>query len=183
MANLYDLYLHELRSALKEELGCSNLMAVPRLIKVNLNMGVGEAINNRKALDQAVENMELIAGQKPVITKAKKSIAGFKIREGYPIGCTVTLRRSKMYEFIERLVGIAIPRERDFRGLNPSSFDGFGNYSLGIAEQIIFPEIDYDKIDKLRGMDITIVTTAKTDAEGLALLRAFSFPFKNTEAA
>lgn len=183
MANLYDLYLNELRPELKTKLGYSNLMAVPKLIKVSLNMGVGEAINDRKALDQAVENMKLIAGQKPIITKARKSIAGFKIRAGYPIGCAVTLRRSRMYEFIERLVGIAIPRERDFRGLSPNSFDGFGNYSLGVTEQIIFPEIDYDKIDKLRGMDITIVTSAKTDAEGLALLRAFSFPFKNTEAA
>lgn len=178
MADLRGIYFNEICPKLKEELGYSSLMAVPKLLKVNLSMGVGEAIDDQKFLDHAMADMALISGQQPIATKARKSVAGFKLREGNPIGCKVTLRRRRMYEFLERLVGIAIPRERDFRGLSIKSFDGAGNYSLGITEQIIFPEIDYDKIDKLRGMNITIVTSAKTDAEGLALLSAFNFPFK-----
>lgn len=154
-------------------------MEVPKLVKIGLNMGVGEAVGNKKILNHASEDMEKISGQKPLITYAKKSVAGFKIRDGWPIGCKVTLRRNKMYEFLDRLVNISIPRVRDFRGLSPKSFDGRGNYSMGVKEQIIFPEIDYDKIDEIRGMDITIVTTAKTDEEARALLSAFSFPFKS----
>lgn len=178
MANLYQQYVDEIRPRLHEELGCANIMQVPRLEKVTLNMGVGEAVGDRKILENAVSDMSLIAGQKPVITHARKSEAGFKIREGWPIGCKVTLRSSRMYEFIERLIGIAIPRIRDFRGLNPRSFDGRGNFAMGITEQIVFPEIDYDKIDKIRGMDVVITTTAETDADALALLRAFNFPFR-----
>jgi large subunit ribosomal protein L5 len=154
-------------------------MEVPRITKITLNMGVGEAVADKKVMEHAVSDMTKIAGQKPVVTNARKSIAGFKIRDGWPIGCKVTLRREKMYEFLDRLISIAIPRIRDFRGLNPKSFDGRGNYSLGIREQIIFPEIDYDKIDALRGMDITITTTAKNDEEGRALLAAFNFPLKS----
>jgi large subunit ribosomal protein L5 len=153
-------------------------MEVPRITKITLNMGVGEAIGDKKVLEHAVSDMTKIAGQKPVVTKARKSVAGFKIREGYPIGCKVTLRSERMYEFLDRLVSIAIPRIRDFRGLNPKSFDGMGNYSMGVKEQIIFPEIEYDKIDKIRGMDITISTTAKNDDEAKALLKAFNFPLK-----
>ena len=154
-------------------------MQVPRITKITLNMGVGEATGDKKILDNAVGDMEKIAGQKPVVTHARKSIATFKIREGWPIGCKVTLRRERMYEFLDRLISIAIPRVRDFRGLNPRSFDGRGNYSMGVREQIIFPEIDYDKVDALRGMDIVITTTARTDAEGRALLEAFNFPFRS----
>ncbi len=179
MANLRKLYDTELRSKLKEELKLDNVMEVPRITKITLNMGVGEALGDKKILEHAVSNMQQISGQKPVINKARKSIAGFKVREGWPIGCKVTLRHDRMYEFLERLVGVAIPRIRDFRGISPKSFDGRGNFAMGVSEQIIFPEIDYDKIDKLRGMDITITTTAKTNEEGLALLKAFNFPFKN----
>ena len=179
MVQLHDKYIGEIRPALAREFGCRSVMAVPRIAKVTLNMGVGEALADRKAMDSAVQDMTLIAGQRPVVTKARKSEAGFKIREGFPIGCKVTLRRMRMYEFIERLIGIAIPRMRDFRGLNPRSFDGRGNFSMGIAEQINFPEIDYDKIDRIRGLDITVTTTATSDEEGLALLRAFNFPFRN----
>lgn len=179
MPGLQDKYIDEIRPALATQFGHRSVMAVPRIAKVTLNMGVGEAVADRKAMDSAVQDMALIAGQKPVVTKARKSEAGFKIREGFPIGCKVTLRRVRMYEFIERLIGIAIPRMRDFRGLNPRSFDGRGNFSMGIAEQINFPEIDYDKIDRIRGLDITVTTTATTDEEGLALLRAFNFPFRN----
>jgi large subunit ribosomal protein L5 len=156
-----------------------SVMQVPRITKITLNMGVGEAIGDKKVLEFAAGDMEKIAGQKPVITRARKSIAGFKIREGWPIGCKVTLRKEKMYEFLDRLINVAIPRIRDFRGLNGRSFDGRGNYSMGVTEQIIFPEIDYDKVDALRGLDITITTTAQTDDEGRALLEAFKFPFKN----
>ena len=154
-------------------------MEVPRITKITLNMGVGEAIGDRKQLDAAVSNLEAIAGQKVVTNNARKSIAGFKIREGYPIGCKVTLRRDRMYEFLERLISIAIPRQRDFRGISPKSFDGRGNFSMGFTEQIVFPEIDYDKIDKIRGLDIAITTTAKNDDEGRALLRAFGFPLRD----
>ena len=154
-------------------------MEVPRVTKITLNMGVGDALGDKKVLEHAVSDMQQIAGQKPVINKARKSIAGFKVREGWPIGCKVTLRSDRMYEFIDRLVSISIPRIRDFRGISPKSFDGRGNFAMGVTEQIIFPEIDYDKIDKLRGMDITITTTAKNNKEGLALLKAFNFPFKD----
>ena len=179
MANLRDKYLHDVRPALREQFGYRSMMAVPRLAKVILNMGVGDAVGDRKIMDGAMSDLALIAGQQPVVTKARKSEAGFKIREGFPIGCKVTLRRERMYEFVERLIGIAIPRMRDFRGLNPRSFDGQGNFSMGIAEQINFPEIDYDKIDRIRGLDIAVVTTAATNEEGLALLRALDFPFRN----
>ena len=179
MANLRDRYLREIRPHLMDEFGYKSPMAVPRLAKVTLNMGVGEAVGDRKIMDNAVADLTLIAGQRPMVTAARKSEAGFKIREGFPIGCKVTLRRMRMYEFVERLIGIAIPRMRDFRGLNPRSFDGRGNFSMGIAEQINFPEIDYDRIDKIRGLDITVTTTAKTNEEGLALLKAFNFPFRN----
>ena len=179
MANLKDIYNNELRVKLKEELKLDNVMEVPRITKITLNMGVGEALGDKKVLENAVSNMQQISGQKPVVNNARKSIAGFKVREGWPIGCKVTLRSERMYEFLERLVSIAIPRIRDFRGISPKSFDGRGNFAMGVSEQIIFPEIDYDKIDKLRGMDITITTTARNNAEGLALLKAFNFPFKN----
>lgn len=179
MSNLHERYLRDIRPALVEQFGLSSVMAAPRLAKVTLNMGVGDAVGDRKVMDSAVADLALIAGQQPVVTKARKSEAGFKIREGFPIGCKVTLRRERMYEFVERLIGIAIPRMRDFRGLNPRSFDGRGNFSLGMAEQINFPEIDYDKVDRIRGLDITITTTATTNEEGLALLRAFNFPFRN----
>ncbi len=179
MADLYQHYLSEIRPQLQEQLGVTNVMEIPRLEKVTLNMGVGEAVADRKIMDNAVSDMTLIGGQKPIVRNARKSEAAFKIRAGWPVGCKVTLRRARMYEFIERLVGIAIPRMRDFRGLNPHSFDGRGNFSMGIVEQIMFPEIDFDKIDQIRGMDIAITTTARTDEEGLALLRAFKFPFKN----
>ncbi len=178
MANLKEVYNNEIRAKLKEELGLNNVMEVPRLTKITLNMGVGEALGDKKVLEAAVSNMEQISGQKPVVTKARKSIAGFKVREGWPIGCKVTLRSDRMYEFLDRLISISIPRIRDFRGISPKSFDGRGNFAMGVSEQIIFPEIEYDKIDKLRGMDITITTTARTNQEGLALLKAFNFPFK-----
>jgi len=178
MARLKEVYTKEIAPKLKEELGLANVMEVPKITKITLNMGVGEALGDKKALESAVADMTLIAGQKPVVTKARKSIAGFKVREGWPIGCKVTLRSERMYEFLERLISIAIPRIRDFRGISPKSFDGRGNFAMGVTEQIIFPEIDYDKVDALRGLDITITTTARNDDEGRALLRAFSFPLK-----
>ena len=179
MATLYQRYVETIRPRLLTEGGYANVMQVPRLSKVTLNMGVGEAINDKKIMDAAVGDLTAISGQRPVVTKARKSEAGFKIREGWPIGCKVTLRGPRMYEFLERLIGIAIPRIRDFRGLNPRAFDGRGSFSMGLTEQIVFPEIDYDKIDKIRGMNVTVTTTANTDAEALALLRAFDFPFRN----
>ena len=178
MTDLKKKYAEEIRSALQEELSLKNVMEVPRITKIVLNMGVGEAIGDRKQLDAAVQDMEAIAGQKAVVNNARKSIAGFKIREGFPIGCKVTLRRERMYEFLDRLVNIAIPRQRDFRGISPRSFDGRGNFAMGMTEQIVFPEIDYDKIDKIRGLDLGIVTTAKTDDQARVLLRAFNFPFR-----
>jgi len=178
MATLRDKYKSELAPQLKEELGLDNVMEVPRITKITLNMGVGEALGDKKVLENAVSDMEKISGQKVVVTKARKSIAAFKVRDGWPIGCKVTLRSDRMYEFLERLVSIAIPRIRDFRGISPKSFDGRGNFAMGITEQIIFPEIDYDKVDALRGMDITITTSARTDDEGRALLGAFNFPLK-----
>jgi len=179
MVTLKEKYKSELAPKLKEELGLVNVMEVPRITKITLNMGVGEALGDKKVLENAVSDMTKIAGQKPVVTKARRSIANFKVREGWPIGCKVTLRDNHMYEFLDRLVSIAIPRIRDFRGISPKSFDGRGNFAMGITEQIIFPEIDYDQVDALRGMDITITTTAKTDDEGRALLRAFNFPLKS----
>ena len=179
MANLKEVYNNEIRSKLKEELKLDNVMEVPRITKITLNMGVGEALGDKKVLEHAVSNLEQISGQKVVVTKARKSIAGFKVREGWPIGCKVTLRQERMYEFLERLVSIAIPRIRDFRGISPKSFDGRGNFSMGVSEQIIFPEREYDKVDTLRGLDITITTTARTNDEGRALLKAFNFPFKS----
>ena len=178
MARLHQYYQDEVVPKLREQLGYRNVMEVPRLVKITLNMGVGEAVGDKKILDHAQRDMALIAGQKPIVTHARKSIAGFKIRQGWPIGCKVTLRRARMYEFLDRLVNIAIPRIRDFRGLSTRAFDGRGNYSLGVREQIIFPEIDYDQIDALRGLDVTITTTARTDEEGRALLAAFNFPFR-----
>ena len=178
MARLKQLYNETYKPQIQQELNLQNVMEVPKLTKVTLNMGVGGASQDKKLLEGAVADMTAIAGQKPVITKARKSVAGFKIREEWPIGCKVTLRGERMYEFLDRLISIAIPRIRDFRGFSPKSFDGRGNYSLGIKEQIVFPEIDYDKIDRLRGLDITITTTARTDEEGRALLKAFGFPFK-----
>jgi len=178
MARLKTRYNEELKAKLQEQLGLENVMQIPRITKITLNMGVGGASQDKKLLDGAVADMQAIAGQKPVITHARNSIAGFKIREGWPIGCKVTLRGEQMYEFLDRLISITIPRIRDFRGLSPKSFDGRGNYSVGIKEQIVFPEIEFDKIDRIRGLDITITTTAKTDDEGRALLRAFGFPFK-----
>ena len=176
-ANLKTYYSETVAPALHKQLGC-NAMAVPRISKITLNMGVGEAVSDRKVIERAVGDMTAIAGQKPVITKARLSIATFKIREDYPVGVKVTLRRERMWEFLDRLITISLPRIRDFRGLNPRGFDGRGNYNFGVTEQIIFPEIDYDKIDVLRGMNITITTTAKNDEEGRALLSAFSFPFR-----
>jgi large subunit ribosomal protein L5 len=178
MATLKERYKSEIAPQLVEELGLDNVMEVPRITKITLNMGVGEAVGDKKVMESAVADMEKIAGQKPVVTKARKSIAGFKIRDGWPIGCKVTLRSDRMYEFLERLISIAIPRVRDFRGISPKSFDGRGNFAMGVTEQIIFPEIDYDQVDTLRGLDITITTTARTDDEGRALLRAFNFPLK-----
>lgn len=177
-ARLKELYDSELKAKLKEELALNNVMEVPRITKITLNMGVGEAVGDKKALEHAVKDLEAIAGQKVVVTKARKSIAGFKVREGWPIGCKVTLRSDRMYEFLERLIAISIPRIRDFRGITPKSFDGRGNFAMGVTEQIIFPEIEYDKVDKLRGLDIAITTSARTDDEGRALLKAFNFPFK-----
>jgi large subunit ribosomal protein L5 len=178
MIQLKEFYKDKVIPDLKEKLGLKSSMAVPRITKVTLNMGVGEANIDKKALEKAVEDLTLISGQKPLITKTRKSVASFKIRDGVPIGCKITLRKNRMYEFIQRLLGVAIPRERDFRGLDTRSFDGKGNYSLGIKEHIIFPEIDYDKIDKIRGMDISITTSAKNDEEGIMLLKAMKFPFK-----
>jgi large subunit ribosomal protein L5 len=179
MARLQHLYHDGVVKRLQEQFSYRNAMEVPRISKITLNMGVGEAVGDRKILDNAMSDMERISGQKPIVRKARKSVAGFKIREGWPIGCKVTLRRERMYEFLDRLINIAIPRVRDFRGMNPRSFDGRGNYNMGVREQIIFPEIHYDRIDALRGMDISITTTARTDEEGRALLAAFNFPFKS----
>ena len=178
MADLYEKYRSKIHKELKEKLGVPNPMEVPRLEKVTLNMGVGEAVADRKVMEQAVSNMTAIAGQKPVVCLARRSEAGFKIREGYPIGCKVTLRKSRMYDFVERLVDIAIPRIRDFRGLNPKAFDGRGNFSMGLTEQIVFAEIDFDKIDKIRGLDICVTTSAGRDDHALELLKAFNFPFR-----
>ena len=179
MASLKQKYRSEFVPQLKEELGLTNTMEVPRITKITLNMGVCEAVGDKKVLENAVADMQKIAGQKPVVTKSRKSIAGFKIRDGWPIGCKVTLRDERMYEFLERLISIAIPRIRDFRGVSGKQFDGRGNFAMGITEQIIFPEINYDQVDTLRGMDITIATTASNDDQGRALLRAFNFPFKS----
>ncbi len=176
--NLKNHYQKEIVPNLKEKLGYKSVMEVPKLEKITINMGVGEASKDKKILDNALNDLEAISGQKPVVTKAKQAVSTFKIREQYPIGCKVTLRGNKMYDFFERLINLAIPREKDFRGLNQKSFDGMGNYNLGIKEQIIFPEIDYDKIDKLRGMDIAITTSAKTDNEAKELLESFNFPFR-----
>lgn len=178
MATLKHKYRSEIAPKLKDELGLANVMEVPRITKITLNMGVGEAVGDKKVMENALADMTKIAGQKPIVTKSRKSIAGFKIRDGWPIGCKVTLRDERMYEFLDRLISIAIPRIRDFRGISPKSFDGRGNFAMGVTEQIIFPEINYDEVDTLRGMDITITTTAKTDEQGRALLRAFNFPFK-----
>jgi large subunit ribosomal protein L5 len=178
MARLNEFYKTTVVPELVKQFGYKSIMEVPRIEKITLNMGVGEAVADKKVLDHAVSDMQKIAGQKPVVTTAKKSIAGFKIRDGYPIGCKVTLRRERMFEFLDRLITIALPRVRDFRGISGKSFDGRGNYNMGVREQIIFPEIEYDKIDALRGMNITITTTAKTDEEARALLAAFKFPFK-----
>jgi len=178
MARLQEQYKTSIIKKLQDELGLKNVMDVPKITKVTVNMGVGEALADKKILEHAVNDLEKITGQKAVITKARKSIARFKLREGWPVGCMVTLRSKQMYEFLDRLISIAVPRIRDFRGLSPKSFDGRGNYSMGTNEQIIFPEIDYDKIDTLRGLDIAITTTARTDDEGRALLKAFNFPFK-----
>ncbi|MCU7851173.1 MAG: 50S ribosomal protein L5 [Candidatus Thiodiazotropha sp. (ex Monitilora ramsayi)] len=179
MARLQQHYKETVVQDLMDKFQFKSVMQVPKITKITLNMGVGEAIGDKKILEFAVNDMQKIAGQKVVITHARKSIAGFKVREGWPIGCKVTLRREQMYEFLDRLISVAIPRIRDFRGMSAKAFDGRGNYSMGVKEQIIFPEIDYDKIDALRGMDITITTTAKNDEEGRALLEAFKFPFKN----
>ena len=178
MSRLKQLYNEEIRPKLKEELKLSNVMAGPRIVKITLNMGVGEAVLDKKQLDSAIADMQAISGQRPIATKARKSIAGFKIRDDMAIGCKVTLRKERMYEFLERLIDIAIPRQRDFRGINPKSFDGRGNFAMGLEEQIVFPEIDYDKIDKIRGLNITIVTSARNDTESRALLKAFNFPLK-----
>jgi large subunit ribosomal protein L5 len=177
MARLHDLYKESIRPGMIEALGYGNPLQVPRLEKIVINMGVGEAVQDSKKVTAAAAEMALIAGQKPLINKAKRSVAGFKLREGMPIGCKVTLRRERMYEFLDRLVTIALPRVRDFRGLNPKSFDGRGNYAMGLKEQIVFPEIDYDRVDSIRGMDIIVVTTAKSDDEARELLRRFNFPF------
>lgn len=179
MAKLHNFYKDTVVQELQEKFEYKSVMQVPRITKITLNMGLGEALADKKILEHAVNDMTAISGQKPIITKARKSVAGFKIRDGYPIGCKVTLRGERMWEFLERFISIAVPRIRDFRGLNPKSFDGRGNYSVGIKEQIIFPEIDYDKVDKVRGMDITITTTANSNEEGRALLSAFNFPLKS----
>jgi len=178
MSRLQTEYRERIAGQLKQRFGYQSAMQVPRLEKITLNMGVGEAIADKKVMEHAVGDLRAISGQQPIVTLARKSVAGFKIREGWPVGCKVTLRRERMYEFLDRLVSIAIPRIRDFRGLSPKAFDGRGNYSMGVREQIIFPEIDYDKIDALRGLDITITTSARTDEEGRALLEAFNFPFR-----
>ncbi|MEN9465172.1 MAG: hypothetical protein RL217_1353 [Pseudomonadota bacterium] len=179
MSRLKDLYKNEVAAKLIQEFGYKNVMEVPRITKITLNMGVGEALGDKKILENAVSDMRAVSGQKPVVTKARKSVANFKLREGWPIGCKVTLRRERMWEFLDRMIDVALPRVRDFRGINGKSFDGHGNYSMGVKEQIIFPEIDYDKVDKVRGMDVTITTTAKTNEEGRALLKALQFPFRN----
>ena len=179
MARLSQVYKEKVVPKLLKEFAYKNVMQVPRIKKVTLNMGVGEAVAHKKQIDNAVRDMTAIAGQKPVVTKSRKSIAGFKIRDGWPIGCKVTLRGEHMWEFLDRLIAISIPRIRDFRGMNGKSFDGRGNYSMGVREQIMFPEIDYDKVDAIRGLDITITTSAETDEEGKALLKAFNFPFRN----
>ena len=179
MTRLQDQYRDEVVKKLQEQFGYKNVMELPRITKVTINMGVGEAVGDKKVMDNAMADMERIAGQKPIVRKARKSVASFKIRDGWPVGCKVTLRRERMYEFLDRLINIAMPRIRDFRGMSAKAFDGQGNYNMGVREQIIFPEIDYDKIDALRGMDISITTTARTDAEGRALLAAFNFPFRN----
>ena len=179
MERLKEDYNKEIAPELKKELGLANVMEVPRILKVTLNMCVGEALGDKKALENAVADLTLISGQKPVVNNARKSIAGFKVRQGWPIGTKVTLRSERMYDFLERLISVAIPRIRDFRGISPKQFDGRGNFSMGVSEQIIFPEIDYEKIDKLRGLDITITTSARNDDEGRALLRAFNFPLKS----
>ena len=178
MARLQQIYRDEVGAALREQFSYGSVMQVPRISKITLNMGVGEAIADKKVMEHAVNDLTLIAGQKPVVTKARKSVAGFKIRDGWAIGCMVTLRRGRMYEFLDRLINISIPRIRDFRGMSPRAFDGRGNYNMGIREQIVFPEIDYDKVDTLRGLNIAITTTANTDDEGRALLKAFNFPFR-----
>lgn len=179
MARLKDLYNTSIKKELSQELSLDNIMSVPKIEKIVINMGLGEAVNDNKILKNAQEEMSLIAGQKPILTKAKKSIATFKLREGMPIGCKVTLRKDKMYEFLDRLVNIALPRVRDFRGLSPKSFDGRGNYNFGLKEQIIFPEVSYDKISTILGMDITVVTTAQSDEDCKALLKKFNFPFRS----
>ena len=178
MVTLKGKYTNEIMPQLKESLGLTNVMAVPRISKITLNMGVGEAVGDKKVMENALSDLEKISGQKPVVTKSRKSIAGFKIWEGWPIGCKVTLRSDRMYEFLERLISVAIPRIRDFRGVSSKSFDGKWNFGIGVSEQIIFPEVDYDQIDTLRRLDITITTTARNDEEGRALLRAFQFPLK-----
>lgn len=178
MARLEELYKNELRTGLQQELGLGNVMEVPRITKITLNMGLGEAVGDKKVVEHALRDLEQISGQKAVVTLARKSIAGFKIRDGWPVGAKVTLRSARMYEFLDRLINVAIPRIRDFRGVSPKSFDGRGNFAMGVTEQIMFPEIDYDKIDKLRGLDIVVTTSARTDEEGRALLKAFNFPFK-----
>jgi len=178
MARLQTVYKEEIQPELVKRFQYKSVMQAPRIMKITLNMGVGEAVADKKIIQHAVDDMTMISGQKPVVTKAKKSIAGFKIRDGMPIGCKVTLRRERMYEFLERLISIAIPRVRDFRGMNPKSFDGRGNYTIGVKEQIIFPEIDYDKIDKIRGLDIAITTSARTDEEAKVLLELFRFPLR-----
>lgn len=179
MTRLQEYYRNTIIKKLFDEFKYSSIMEVPRVSKVIINVGLGEATADKKVLDNALADLEKISGQKPIVTKARKSIAAFKVREGYPLGCKVTIRRARMYEFLDRLISIAIPRVRDFRGISGKSFDGLGNFNMGIKEQIIFPEIDYDKIDALRGMNITVVTTAKTDKEAKSLLSAFNFPFKN----
>ena len=178
MSRLKDYYRETVVKQLQDQFNYKSVMEVPRITKITINMGVGEALTDKKVLENAMADMEKIAGQKPVVTKARKSVAGFKVREGWPIGCKVTLRSERMYDFLDRLITISIPRIRDFRGLNPKSFDGQGNYSMGIKEQIIFPEIEYDRVDKLRGMDVTITTSANTAEESRALLSAFKFPFR-----
>lgn len=178
MANLQEYYKETVIKQLSEQFGYKSPMQVPRITKVTINMGLGEAINDKKIIDNAMNDLARITGQKPIVTMARKSVANFKVREGFPIGCKVTLRRARMYEFLDRLISVAIPRIRDFRGLSPRSFDGRGNYSIGVKEQIIFPEIEYDKIDAIRGMDITITTSAVTDEESRALLSAFNFPIR-----
>jgi large subunit ribosomal protein L5 len=179
VARLQSLFREKIAGDLQQRFSFSSAMEVPRIVKITLNMGVGEAVADKKVMEHAVRDLTQIAGQKPIVTYARKSVAGFKIREGWPVGCKVTLRRERMYEFLDRLVNVAIPRIRDFRGLSGKAFDGRGNYSMGVREQIIFPEIDYDKIDALRGLDITITTTAKTDEQGRALLEGFNFPFRS----